>query len=489
MSDPVAIRLNNVSKTYQFFSSKSDQVIHELGLRRIGIRPRHKPMPFVALDSVSLEVPVGKRIGIVGRNGAGKTTLLKLIAGNFAPSEGTIEVNGDVQALFSVGVGFHPEFSGIENARAALSFSDLTQEQMDAAIADVVDFCELGEFIDRPFGKYSMGMQARLMFAVSTAVRPDIMIVDEVLGAGDAYFVAKSKRRVEQLVASGCSMILVSHSMPQVLELCSEVVWLDKGRVRRRGAAFDVVKEYEEWIHSPQMSPAGPSKMLGADDGAEAGDESEETSDAAADKSGKEGAPETDQMFITQDRDLERLALGSEARVGTERIARVATPDAFDFVARGGLSRWKGSGELEISGFTMATAHGKTNKLFPMMPVTFVLAISVREDGDYACRYGISFYDHLGRILCNLISPVDRFEGKAGEVRRAEVVLDQTLLGPDEYTLSVSVNDGFELPAINSSKRYDLLNRSFQANVTLPDSLQAVSSAFYQPSDWRFGND
>src|SRR5688572_23340088 len=173
-----AVELVDVHKTYR---------LDRQPLRRLFGQPR-PGATFDALRGVSLRVEKGGRLGIVGRNGAGKTTLLKLLTGNFAATRGSVTINGSVQALMQVGLGFHAEFTGYENARSALLYNGLSGAALEAALADVVEFCELGEFLHQPFSTYSLGMRLRLQFAAATAVRPDILIIDEIMVAGDAYF-------------------------------------------------------------------------------------------------------------------------------------------------------------------------------------------------------------------------------------------------------------------------------------------------------------
>jgi len=212
-SPPLSIALENVSKVYRLYPSPVAQMIDVLGLDRFMPWRRASYPEFPALDDVTLTLHKGERVGIVGRNGAGKTTLLKLITGNFRPSKGTVRVEGRVQALMQVGLGFHPEFTGRENIRSSLLYNGLSGEAFQAAVADVIDFVELGEFLDQPLKTYSLGMSGRLQFAAATAIQPEILIVDEVLGAGDAYFSAKSAERMERFAESGCTLLLVSHSM------------------------------------------------------------------------------------------------------------------------------------------------------------------------------------------------------------------------------------------------------------------------------------
>src|SRR3954453_2471199 len=183
-----AIRLSGVGKVYRVFPSRSANFVDALGLSRLLPRRRSRYEEFWALRGVDFELENGARLGIIGRNGAGKTTLLNLITGAVASTEGTIETVGTVQALLEARAALHPEFTGKENIRAALTYQGFNQRQIRAAEEDIADFTELGSFLDHPFRTYSTGMQARLGFAIATSVEPEILIVDEVLGAGDAYF-------------------------------------------------------------------------------------------------------------------------------------------------------------------------------------------------------------------------------------------------------------------------------------------------------------
>ena len=220
MHKDIAISFNDVSKVYRLFATPLDQVIHIFGLNRFGFGRKDAFQDFPALQGINFTIAKGERLGVVGRNGSGKTTLLKLITGNFAPTTGRVEVNGTVQALINTGLGMHPDFSGMDNIRSALMYNGLKPDERQAAIDDVVEFCELGEFIYQPVKTYSLGMQSRLSFATATAIKPDILVIDEIMGAGDAYFSAKSAHRMAKLARSGCTLLLVSHSMQQVLQFC-----------------------------------------------------------------------------------------------------------------------------------------------------------------------------------------------------------------------------------------------------------------------------
>jgi lipopolysaccharide transport system ATP-binding protein len=248
MSDDAAIRLAGVGKMYKLFGSRADNLLDAVGFGQLFPWHRVSYQEFWALRGIELDLSRGARVGIIGRNGAGKTTLLKLITGNLAPTEGTLAVNGDVQALLEAGAGFHPDFTGYENIRASLVYQGLTSDEIDSAASDIAEFTELGEFLAQPLKTYSAGMHARLAFATATVVRPDVLIIDEILGAGDAYFLGKSAERMKQLVGSGATILLVSHSMAQITQICDRAIWLERGRVVADGPALDVVKTYERHI-------------------------------------------------------------------------------------------------------------------------------------------------------------------------------------------------------------------------------------------------
>src|SRR5262249_34450273 len=187
----IAISLCSLGKMYKLYRRPLDKVVDVLGLGRFLFWRKNTYQEFWALRNLDLEVCKGERLGIIGRNGAGKTTLLKIITGNYAPTEGAVHIEGRIQALMELGTGFHPDFTGRQNIHAALAYQGFSKSEVKKAEADIIDFTELEEFIDQPLRVYSAGMYTRLAFAVATSVRPEVLIIDEILGAGDAAFVAK----------------------------------------------------------------------------------------------------------------------------------------------------------------------------------------------------------------------------------------------------------------------------------------------------------
>jgi lipopolysaccharide transport system ATP-binding protein len=199
---------------------------------------------FRALDDVSFDLQRGASLGIVGENGAGKSTLLKIVAGVMPPTRGTVEVNGRVGALLELGSGFHPEYTGLANIELAAALLGLGPDEIAAKRDEIIAFADIGEHIDDPIKHYSSGMVVRLGFAVATALRPDILITDEVLAVGDESFQKKCVAWMEDYLADGGTLLLCSHSMYHIQKLCRHALWLRDGRVVQYGAATDVTQAY-----------------------------------------------------------------------------------------------------------------------------------------------------------------------------------------------------------------------------------------------------
>lgn len=202
---------------------------------------------FQVFKDISFDVNKGEVIGIVGKNGAGKSTLLKIIAGVLKPTEGKVTVNGNIVPMLELGSGFDFDLSGRENIflnGAILGYSEaFLKEKFD----EILEFSELGKFIDTPIRNYSSGMLMRLAFSIATVVQPEILIVDEILAVGDAGFQKKSKERMLELMSGGTTVLFVSHSIDQIQEMCDRVVWLDNGSIKMIGNADVVCNEYREY--------------------------------------------------------------------------------------------------------------------------------------------------------------------------------------------------------------------------------------------------
>ena len=199
---------------------------------------------FTALDHVSFQVRQGETLGLIGRNGAGKRTLLKVISGILKPTEGSVTCRGNVAPMLELGSGFDMDLTGRENIFLNGAILGYDEEFLKEKYPEILEFSELGHFIETPIRNYSSGMLARLAFSVATVVRPEILIVDEILSVGDASFQEKSRRRMLELMGGGTTVLFVSHSLEQIREMCSRVLWLERGRVRAIGAVQEICDAY-----------------------------------------------------------------------------------------------------------------------------------------------------------------------------------------------------------------------------------------------------
>jgi lipopolysaccharide transport system ATP-binding protein len=248
----VAIAVNHVSKCYHIY----DRPVHRLLQGLAGSR-RTYYREFWALHGVSFDVRRGETLGIIGRNGSGKSTLLQLIAGTLAPTEGSVSVSGRVAALLELGSGFNAEFTGRENVYLNASILGLTNAEIDARFDAIAEFADIGAFIDQPVKSYSSGMVMRLAFSVIVHVDADILIIDEALAVGDAFFTQKCMRFLRDFKARG-TLLFVSHDGAAVTGLCDRAIWLDSGVVKAAGVAKDVMASYTEaFIHERQGTKSG----------------------------------------------------------------------------------------------------------------------------------------------------------------------------------------------------------------------------------------
>ncbi len=255
ISGNIAIKIDQLSKCYQVYDSPRDrlkQFIFPKVRKIIGQSPKHYFQEFWALKNISFGVNRGETVGILGRNGAGKSTLLQIICGTLIPTSGRVEVNGSIAALLELGSGFNPEFSGRENVYLNAAVLGLGKEQVDERFDDIAAFADIGDFLDQPVKTYSTGMLMRLAFAVNTSVDPDILIIDEALSVGDAPFQAKCFKRLKKLIASGKSILFVSHDISTVRSTCDRALWLKEGEAKMWGHAKRVTKEYEKYCWEEQ---------------------------------------------------------------------------------------------------------------------------------------------------------------------------------------------------------------------------------------------
>jgi ABC-type polysaccharide/polyol phosphate transport system ATPase subunit len=248
-SERTSIRVDDLSVTYR--TSVERKPTLRSTVRRLGRRQRivHEVQ---AVKHVSFDVPHGTVLGVVGSNGAGKSTLMRTIAGILPPTEGRVEVQGRVSTLLALGVGFNRKLSGRDNVILGGLAAGLSREQLEHKYEEIAAFAELEEFMDMPMRTYSSGMYGRLAFAVAVHMDPDILLIDEALSVGDARFRRKSARKMEELCAQDRTVVLVSHALGTVKDLCDQVVWLDKGELKMWDDPETVVDAYTDFLEVRQ---------------------------------------------------------------------------------------------------------------------------------------------------------------------------------------------------------------------------------------------
>ena len=260
----IAIKVSCLSKCYQIYDKPSDRLkqfivpklCRAIPALRHSFPTPHLPRPtyyrdFWALKDVSFEIKKGETVGIIGRNGSGKSTLLQMICGTLTSTSGDIQIRGRIAALLELGSGFNPEFSGRENVYMNAAVLGLSKKETDERFDEIITFADIGDFIEQPLKTYSSGMVVRLAFAVVINVAPDILIIDEALSVGDELFQRKCFSRIEAIRASGATILFVSHSGSQIVEICDQAVLLDAGELLAVGMPNQIVGRYQKLLYAP----------------------------------------------------------------------------------------------------------------------------------------------------------------------------------------------------------------------------------------------
>jgi homopolymeric O-antigen transport system ATP-binding protein len=448
-ADPdIAVRVRGVTKTYGIWSSPKARLAHPVMslaaqvlpfsrlARSVEYRQRNMYRDFHALHEISLDIRKGESWGFVGVNGSGKSTLLKIISGNLRPSSGWVEVDGKV-AILDYGAGFNGEFTGRENVYLKASIMGLSHRQIDERFASIAAFADIGEFIEQPVKTYSSGMSARLGFAIMAHVDADIMITDEALAVGDAFFVQKCMTHIRAFLRKG-TFLFVSHSVNDVVALCQKAVWLEHGRVRAIGSAREVTDAYMSSVVLRQSS-----QYLG-------GDVLQDGASAVAQAAPLEAPPDARQG----------LRQPELARLTHSHPPRVVRDPRLEYLNR---SRWRndievpdfdpdgagyGIGGARIEGVTLTDEAGA---VLPWIIGAEVvrLKIDVRAERDLQSpMVGFQVKDRLGQTLFAdnsfLITRERPFAVKAGEVYQAEFEFQMPLLPVGDYVIRVATALGVE---------------------------------------------
>ena len=275
----IAISVEHLTMEFKVSKDKIDTlkeyVIRTLKRNKVA----HKKIRI--LDDLSFKVYKGERLGVLGFNGAGKSTLLKIISGIYEPTEGEVKINGKIAPLLALSAGFDKNYTGKNNVYLNGAFLSMTEDYIDEHFDEIVEFSELGEFINYPVKNYSSGMKSKLGFSIATLIKPDILIIDEILSVGDIKFKKKSSKKIKSMMEEGVTVLLVSHSLKQVKEICDRCIWIENGKLLMEGETEKVVKAYKK--HAKQNDDK-KSKKKKSDDKKKSKDEKKSEDKKSDDK-------------------------------------------------------------------------------------------------------------------------------------------------------------------------------------------------------------
>lgn len=385
-----AIAIRDVTKKFRLHNDRKTN-LKEL----FSARDRHsRHEDFWALKGVTLDIPRGKTFGLVGHNGSGKSTLLKLVAGIHRPTSGTITAAGRVSAMLELGAGFHPEMSGRDNIYLNGSILGMTRKQIDAAMDNIIEFSGLREFIDSPVKVYSSGMYVRLGFAIAVNLRPEILIIDEVIAVGDEAFQRRCFDHLYELRRKGVTIVLVTHSLALVADLCDEAAWLDGGTLRKVGPARDIVDAYLATVNEREAA-AGTEAAAGVPEIEPAAEEE------FAGKTPRRGSGEiriTGLQYLDENgTDKKFLSTGQRCTVRINYQAREALPAVtfgLAFVHDSGVQAAGPNSGYGPETFVVPAGSGSidyTLDSLPLQPGEFLISVAAVDKGH--------MYDYLDRAF------------------------------------------------------------------------------------------
>lgn len=396
----IAIDVNNITKSFKVFPDKGSQLKERLLFRK---RSRFEERK--VLRGISFQVKKGEAIGLIGHNGCGKSTTLKLLTKIMFPDTGSITMNGRVSSLIELGAGFHPDMSGRENIYTNAAIFGLTKKEIDARLKSIISFSELEEFIDNPVRTYSSGMYMRLAFSVAINVDADILLIDEILAVGDANFQAKCFNKLKEIKANGTTIVIVSHSLGQIEQICDRSIWIHEGLIKAEGAPKEIDLEYLDFMGRKMQENSGKELAAQQSDNENkdnADTESDADSDSADDESDPAGKPET--------------------------------------------KRW-GSGDARIKNIRALTAEGTPQRIFRTgEKIIFRLDYMVKKPVEDAV-FGIGIFNRAGVQCYGTNTRIDKHERfRLTHSGSAEIILEEVDLLAGEYLIDLAIETGDGIP-------------------------------------------
>jgi lipopolysaccharide transport system ATP-binding protein len=430
-SNEIAIKIKGLGKRYEIYDKPGDRLKQFLfpRLRSLfSLSPKKYFGEFWALRDISFEVKRGETVGIIGRNGSGKSTLLQIICGTLTPTTGSVQTNGRIAALLELGSGFNPEFTGRENVYLNASVLGLTKEETDARFDDILDFADIGDFIDQPTKTYSSGMMVRLAFAVIAHVDADILVIDEALAVGDVFFTQKCMRFLRSFMKNS-TVLFVSHDTASIRSLCETAVWLEKGVVQDKGLSKNISEKYLEAFYEAQQGKGTTTRIK------------TQSSDAPSTPTRDPRLDLLNGSNLRNDIQLVELDLdGPSFGLGGAQISAVKLMDA----ASNPLS-W-------IVGGEQVTLCIEAIAVFDLESPIIGFFIKDRLG---QCLFGDNTY------LSYMDSPI---LFAAGEIIEAKFTFDMPRLSPGNYSITVAIASGTQVEHIQHHWIHDAV--SFKSEVS-----------------------
>ncbi len=411
-----AIEVTNVTKKFKVYLDKGSQL-----KERLLFRKRNRYEERMVLKGISFEVKKGEAIGLIGQNGCGKSTTLKLLTRIMYPDAGKIELSGRVSSLIELGAGFHPDMSGRENIYTNASIFGLTRKEIDARMDDIVEFSEMEEFLDNPVRTYSSGMYMRLAFSVAINVDADILLIDEILAVGDVNFQAKCFNKLREIKAAGTTIVIVSHSMGQIEQICDRSIWIHEGLIKAEGLP--------RVVHPAYMAFMGEKRQ-------EIADREQERQEAKAGH--EEGTREAAETAEAPEPEVTNAS--PEAAQVSEPVPAPVAESIED------TKRW-GNGKARITQVHVLDKDGRKKKVFATGDsLTIKIDYKLNEFVKNAV-FGIGLFNRAG-VQCygtnTQIDKLDEFDlDKDGSM---EVTIPTFSLLPGEYLLDLAIESDIGIP-------------------------------------------
>lgn len=416
-----AIEVKDITKKFKIYYDKGSQLKERLLFRK---RSRYEER--YVLRGISFNVKRGEAVGLIGHNGCGKSTTLKLLTKIMYPDSGTITMRGRVSSLIELGAGFHPDMSGRENIYTNAAIFGLTKKEIDSRLDDIISFSELEEFIDNPVRTYSSGMYMRLAFSVAINVDADILLIDEILAVGDANFQTKCFNKLREIKANGTTIVIVSHSLGQIEQICERSIWIHDGLIKAEGPPKEIDLEYLEYMGMKLQENTAQEMEKKAAEEQQAAPENETSGEIVPEESADAAeAPET-------------------------------------------KKRW-GNGKARITKIRAFTADGREQRIFRTGDkITFSVTYTVREKVEDAV-FGIGIFNCAGVQCYGTNTRIDRLaDFSADKNGTFEITLEETNLLPGEYTVDFAIESGDGIPVdyFREAYRIEMISSAGDVGIT-----------------------